>query len=109
MEADFVTYITQYYCEKTSCNVRECEVTTKDQGLNPEPEICRCPACGSRLKVHWRRNLGEHQQKELENAIGRVNVALYGRDHPDELGHPMSVLMLEELPDSWNYVEHIGK
>jgi hypothetical protein len=97
-----MTYVTEIYCGNRDCNARQSEVVTKDHGDNPEPRSWRCPACGATAKVHWRRNLAEHEKSELSLAIARVNVALYERDAVGDLpGSPADVLMLDKLPDSW--------
>ena len=49
-----MTYVTEIYCENLDCNVRECQILTKDIGV-PDPPIWRCPGCGKRAKIHLRR------------------------------------------------------
>lgn len=99
-----MTYITQIYCQSADCNVREVEVMTKDHGNQPEPEKWRCPGCGKPAKLHWRRTLVEHERIEAQNAIGRVNSALYVRDSVGEgelAAIPLNVFALDKLPESW--------
>jgi hypothetical protein len=95
-----MTYVTEIYCQKAGCNVRQCEIVTKDHGDNPEPVIWHCPACGSAAKVHWRHSLGDHERQELGRSIGKVNAALYLRDQRGG-AVPGDVYKLNSLPDSW--------
>lgn len=97
-----MSYVTQIYCENPQCNVRQSEIVTKDLGVAPEPESWRCPACGQKAKVHWRRDMPHHHKIELANALGRVNAALYRRDNGP--AYPLSVAALAELPDAWKPV-----
>jgi hypothetical protein len=97
-----LTYVIEIYCHNTDCNVRHCEIVTKDFGDNPEPKTWHCPGCGHEATVHWRRDLVEHEREELCSAIGRVNAALYTRDQKDvPASVPANILMLDSLPDSW--------
>ena len=96
-----MTYITEIYCQNTVCNVRQCEIVTKDYD-GPDPASWKCPGCGGEATVHWRRDLQEDARHRLRDAIGVVNAALYAREHPDDfMGWPVGVLVLESLPESW--------
>jgi len=99
----FEMYVTEIYCSSKNCNVRESQVRTKDFGDNREPKQWHCPACGSKAKVHWRRTAREHEVEELKVAVVRVNLALLLRESGAD-AVPMSYLMLDELPASWQCV-----
>jgi hypothetical protein len=99
-----MTYITEIYCQNEDCNVRQSQVTTKDYGDQPEPTAWRCPGCGQKAKVHWRRTSREHERIKVRDAIGLVNAELYAREHVkpgDLVCYPLDVLALDTLPDSW--------
>ncbi len=101
MKTPIGTYVHEIYCQHPDCNVRQSIVITKNHGDHNDPTRWVCPGCGKPAKVHWTRTLQEHEQRELGLAIGRVNAAIYHRDHPDGLGTPLRVFCVEDLPDSW--------
>jgi hypothetical protein len=62
-----MTYITEIYCESQKCNARESKVVTTDYGDNPEPKAWRCPACGTKAKVHWKLPLAAYEKERRDN------------------------------------------
>jgi hypothetical protein len=58
-------YVTEIYCESQDCNARETKVITQYYGDNPEPKTWRCPACGTKAKVHWKLPLAAYEEQQL--------------------------------------------
>ena len=103
-----MTYITRIYCDKPDCNVRTCDIITKDGFRLPDPKTWFCPGCGGEAQLRWRREGPEYQReierKKLRVAIGEVNAALYVREHATPRGYvsvPADIYRLDRLPDSW--------
>jgi hypothetical protein len=99
-----VKFVTEIYCQDPDCNVRHSTVVTKKVDDAPEPRAWKCPGCGKRAKVHWRKTGAAYAAEKLKGSIGAVNAALYQRDHGG-LGVPLALMCLSELPAEWKAVD----
>jgi hypothetical protein len=88
----------ELYCEAPSCSARTVVVAIKELDAWGHTVIPRCPLCHAPLKTHCVRTAREAAADARREARCLVNVEVWKRDHPGQLGVPLSVYLDDRLP-----------
>lgn len=84
------------YCEASGCPAREIDIRLKDYDNEAADMIAgrlvKCPVCGeAEMSLHYIVTNAERERAENKEAIGRVNVLRWIRDHTTEKGEPVTI------------------